>query len=490
MSNLNLIKNKLLRPIDMYGDIINFKIDGSNKTKSLFGGTLSLTTYIIYIAIVYYNIQQFLKKDPQVTLYTQVRGIEVQESIPLNDFKFLVNIIEYNDNGTLQLLKYKPSGNLFSLDDNINGSNDNLGNFTICNESLSYYDEYKNKFKKYGPDKFICNDAFENTTKNVNLGGTLFSDSNNTILSGYLKLNVSSYSEHKMVLFSIINKVPDIRTDEGYSKYNHSIFDYYNGNNIFSVRIKVIKNTMNTDNNLIFNFIESNISIFYTYDIGVYTSYSRQNNDTLNVSIQFEMSNLEYIYQRSYLKFDALLANIFAMTSIVSMIFVIIHYVFNYGTMEYTLIKNLYMFKDGIDELTSMRKPINFKNNDASKHKVWLGISKENTIRKSNFLFFSCKHNINYTKFNIGNSLLEYDMNIIVVMRKLIEYENLKKIILEDYQNNALMSLNSRLIDYTLSADENLKRINKGCQIDAIEFPNENKTSIDNRLIDLFNNRS
>jgi hypothetical protein len=116
MSIRDKLRCKLLEPIDMYGKPISFRINGSDKVKTTYGGALSLLTYFFYIGIFIYNIKSILEKEPQVTLYTQVRKMEEKETIKLNEFKHVVNFAKFTgdrfDEQKIKLIQFTPLGYL------------------------------------------------------------------------------------------------------------------------------------------------------------------------------------------------------------------------------------------------------------------------------------------------------------------------------------------------------------------------------------------
>lgn len=113
-------------------------------------------------------------------------------------------------------------------------------------------------------------------------------------------------------------------------------------------RVEIIftKNTLETDNNLIFNFMANDVKEFFTFDVK-HTEVERlENLAQMEIVFDISFSRFEKNHTRSYEKLDSTLANIQAVTAIIDWLFAMMLGYFNSNSMEKYLANKVYLVQN------------------------------------------------------------------------------------------------------------------------------------------------
>jgi hypothetical protein len=111
------------------------------------------------------------------------------------------------------------------------------------------------------------------------------------------------------------------------------------------VKIDVVltKNTLYSDNNIIYRFVPEKVYTFYTISSVRYTYLDRRSGvSNLGISVEIMQDKYQNIFQRSYSKLDQVLASTLSIYSVFALIFQNLIKFFECGALEYHLIKKLY----------------------------------------------------------------------------------------------------------------------------------------------------
>jgi hypothetical protein len=140
------------------------------------------------------------------------------------------------------------------------------------------------------------------------------------------------------------NSYINIDVPDGHSSYvDTNAYDVDLGLD-YTVSIVATKNTMMTDINTIYEFYPPKVDVFYTFATNIITKTRAVYDKDFNIKVEINLDNYEYIISRSYIKLDAVLANILSMYQILSMIGMTIHKFLSFGKVEYNVMKKLYHF--------------------------------------------------------------------------------------------------------------------------------------------------
>jgi hypothetical protein len=111
------------------------------------------------------------------------------------------------------------------------------------------------------------------------------------------------------------------------------------------------------------------------------------------------------------------------------------------------------------------------------------------TISKFQMLFFICfgkclrKTDLNANYYLIGKEFLNYDLDIEVILKKLNEFENIKKVLFTDSELTQLMKFQNRYLSKE-NCRNKLLRLHEYSNTDFLDFQNEDqKESINNEVV-------
>lgn len=492
------VLNKYLNKIDMYGSNFEFNINGQGSVTSIFGGLLTLSTIILTILLIAYNIYTFVNKpEPIVTSTVQYLDPSNIESISSSNIEVGMGFSIVTNNATPMPIVVKNTeikNNKRKLFDPVAFEPHILGNLKSCNyeenKAKTLLSEKINDRYKADSSKILCSDflgidkivaANNNSKFNVTSEVELVTDPLNTgriyelLVNNVIDLcsidsncndqqymtNLNKDGNHILMIFYKDTYV-SVNIQEGFESkvVTEAITVDYNSN--YNVVFTVKKNTINTDRNILFNFKEKEKMVFHSYAVNVWPreKAASQPKNTMNVNLRFIIDKQDTIYERSYEKVDALIANTYAIYGLIVVICQIIIFIFDIGKVEFFLINNIYGFdiektdkeleskenhgKEVIEignqnrsseisefKTVNKRKSVsgeftnNKTDNDADDDKVL----KRNVFK----LFFDkylgcCCSKSNYRiSLEKAEELLENDLNIITIIKKMIKLEKIEE---------------------------------------------------------------
>lgn len=510
---------RYINKIDMYGGNFEFNINGQGSVTSIFGGLLTLTTIILTVLLIIYNIYTFVNKpEPIVTSTVQYLDPSNIETISSSNIEVGLGYTIVSNNAdpiNISVKNTQIKNNKRKLFDPTIFEPHTLGSLNACqfddNRPKTMLSEKINERYKENSKNILCSDflpidKIEENNKsskfNVTSEVELVTDPLNTgriyelLVNNVIDLcsidkncNDQQYmttlnkdSNHILMVFYKDTFV-SVNKQDGYESkiVTEAITVDYNSN--YNVVFTVKKNTLNTDRNILFNFKEKETIVFHSYQVNVWPreKSATQPKNTMNVNLRFIIDKQDTIYERSYEKVDALIANTYAIYGLIVVICQIIVFVFDIGKVEFFLINNLYGFdtedlekelelkkeqenkvKEINTEYTGANEKIISENSEfkpINNHKKRT-ISKdlnlkdsanvtenndEKVLKRNIFqLFFSkylgcCCSKTKYSScLEKAEELLENDLNIINIIKKMIKLEKIEEEIkLYEKENNS-----------------------------------------------------
>ena len=215
----------------------------------------------------------------------------------------------------------------------------------------------------------------------------------------------------------------------------------------------------------------------------------------INIEINILMPLHFNLIIRSYPKFETFLASMNAIISIILLFSNFLLKIINYGKIDFHLMRNLYYIHqpEALNAETLNRELSNKEKrkqseliinesigkldiNNYSKGKE-INISQQSVLLIESFfkgiefrkqpikwltyLIFCCKNNkkmpTSVNHFFYAQSLLKYDLNILVILKKLIDFENLSEILFDNKQLEAINGIHRRKIYDDMNIEENLR---------------------------------
>jgi hypothetical protein len=481
----------MIKLLDRFGNKVNFNINGKEKIKSTTGGLLSVLLNFLLLAIIIYNIIEFSQNNNPVSNITKrfrnLSEIETLDHNVLNITTFLAStngqVTPFRLNITqseLVQVKLNFSDTTHNLDAYQIGSFIDCANSTYSNPAFASF----NLIKNYS----YCSSI----GRHMQLGGDLLGNRLQYSVDGLLKLNLcelmnctdhgslNTVSNHLLVKMGIYidNRYINVDMPYGSSPFIERTVNEIDLTQDYIIEIQLTKNTMYTDINPIYSFYPPQVDIFYSYVTKLMPKERPDYDFDFNIKIELTNDNYEFVINRSYIKLDSVLAKILSMYQILAMIIAIIHNVLSYGKVEYHVMRKLYDFPTNMPIEPSTKKPpltiirlndieLNNLNNSKEFQKDTFTVDSLNKFNakfsqkplKSGgalliFSMFTCCEKSKNTKFLLKiNSIVDCDLNIIAILKKLLEYEGLKKIVLNDHQRGVLPLLNSRILHQDMDLD-------------------------------------
>jgi hypothetical protein len=518
----------IFKLMDTYSDPPRFNINGETNLKTVIGGILTFFSNFFFVAIFLYNLVYFItSNEPNSVVTRQYRNISEFETLQYNLFN-ITTFMVHSARGMVPV-NFKASSANFSLASmDLNNANQvkltPIGYFKQCSEVNEPYvnnSDISPLFKLFPKDVTYCSE-FSNQA-DITLGGDSFITQSEMYISGNLVINLCDLfgknnctsinylnnisSQYQLKLATVVqNAYTNLNLKEGFSNYFETPMNDIDLSKDYSLEIKVTKNIMETDINPLYDFLPPDRSIYYTLDMKFSEKNRSTNDGKFNLGINIYLDNYEYKIIRTYLKLDAMLANVMSITQMVSMLCMYLNYIYSTGNIEYEIFSKAYDFSilPQDDDKIKVNKAKNLKSSsisnfpmnnliepkDISKQDLKFegklsltdvhlqGIEKlkaklsNRKIKRNKFLLcyvlFPCLFNKQSPKNIIldkASFVLRHEMDIINILRRLIILDNMKHILLSDYQTKGLLMLKSRIINEKVDEKEIIKEMGDNCKL-------------------------
>jgi len=250
---------------------------------------------------------------------------------------------------------------------------------------------------------------------------------------------------------------------DGYTKFSNNYLFPFQINQTANLKITLTDNVIITDSNYFYNINTPENDNFLQYETIEFSSTSKAETLVVNhnqVNMKIELPIYGYKITRNYPKIDSLIASMNGILSIILFVFKLLHSILNYGYVEHHLMKNLYYINDPLvydkDKAVYVKSKISSNNYLKGKEfeKNWF-----QWIIISICLYRNTSESGKY--FLYGKSLLYHDLNILVILRKLLYLESWFEILFDDDQRKAMQGINFRVIDNDMNINEIVSSLNK-----------------------------
>ncbi len=397
------------------------------------------------------------------------------------------------------------------------------GEFVPCNTNNTSKDfsPFITKFQLFGydPSSFYCSTLNNMTSEYLLSGGNIFYTQKEEVLNFYFEIDFCKIDPVNCRNYTLMNQNDlrmfvwykdnyfNVMEPKGYSSFlNTHWFPFIVGKNT-NLYMDLIKNELVTDEAFFLqneekSYFNSFDNVRYTINDKVDTYYSRskdQNIFTFNVYIETPLRFQKYI--RTYSKIDSLFASINVLIALSFMIGRMISMIINLGEIDHYIMKRLYFFNENDEDVLGTLKTKQIKINKNKKKmsespRLYINDLKNLITKKSygknpgtesgdeednpfEYLLKSKKLEKNWmasfmyalglssciklTHPNIlykhGKSLLGYDLNALIILKKLIYFESVMKILLNEDQLGLLKVIRSRYVNVGMNIDEKLNNL-------------------------------
>jgi hypothetical protein len=397
------------------------------------------------------------------------------------------------------------------------------GEFSPCSSNNTSSDFNVKDFKAlgYNVSEIYCTNLNNMTTDHLLSGGNLVYKFKEEVIHFYFEIdsckmnpvnctNTTFMNDNsKVILMMFKDNYFNVMEPKGFTSFLNTYFlPFRTGKNI-DLYIDLIKNELITDNSLFLkneeksNFIsfdnirQFNNDKFKTF----YTQNDKDTISTLNVYIQTPLKYQKYI--RTYSKIDSLFASVNVLIALSFMIGRVVSMIINLGEIDHYIMKRLYFFNENDEDVletikTEQIKICKIKKKVSDSPRLLINDFNSLIIKKTNLKnratncgdeednpfeylvkmknleknWISCflyviglSDCIKLTKPNIlykhGKSLLKYDLNAILILKKLIFFESVLKVLFNEDQLNLLKVIRARYINAGMNIEEKLTKLNE-----------------------------
>ena len=287
-------------------------------------------------------------------------------------------------------------------------------------------------------------------------------------------------------------------------------------NQISNIQFYMVLNEIITYDNLFFNYPSQNKTYFTYESFQFSTTPNITNSTTLFVNIHVEIPIYKRVITRIYPKIDSVFAGINAFSLIIVFIAKLIIQVCNYGNIDFHLMRNLYYIDDpdiydekskvffkkkfgnqfdkirriSLNKISQPDKDIKINPNKNKKGLVireednyemddidnYLEKTKYNYLKKFlkgrhfeknrlKWIFYICcpksNYDISIEYFMSGKAMLMHDLNILVILKKLINIEKIYTLLFDDYELETMNGLQNRVIFKKMKPQESIANYQK-----------------------------
>jgi hypothetical protein len=510
---------KILKAFDLFPSQIDLNINGKGIKKTVKGGIISIISIVFFFVIFFYlTFRFFNNRKPSIIFEKQYQKDMKPYLVDSKIFQMVMGLTDLSKNQK----ELKAQNNALIQNDinlKIGGENsfEVIGEYVNCDNihnSSEILNEYVELYPETNDTYLVC---LKSNLNNIFLGGS-FTDSkryysiDSYIILDFCKIdnnckNLSQLSEN-IYLYTILtyDKYFNMSDPLGYSIFVSSILGDIDLNR--NIEIKAIMNI-----NKIYRYSNfyneelTEMSEFLSYENSQLSTIPKtdKNTNTTFIKISVELSSNINKYKLYYPKIDTLISSINGIFTVIFLCGKYITFLLNSGNLEYFMIKRLYyirnersnfkrIIKDKIKENLNNNTDFVDKNkliNNLSSGKViTFNLKDENfqkfikgqTLKKGIFSylislirFFPDKFKYN-NYFFIGKKLLNHDLNLVLMIKKLIHLEVVMRILFNSNDIESIKAIHPRELyttdnlDKTIKCSNNLFFYNEGNEKDNLLF--------------------
>jgi hypothetical protein len=349
-----------LKSIDIFGQGIELRIGKDKKSKTNLGGILSIIMAGMLLAMFSLNVGDVLnRKNPQISVEQQVSADYPNLVLDQQTFPFSISLTNNGNRGV-----YKPNYFKYSV---------RLKSGLTTADSLNETEyELVNCTKKYFPR------VSEDLYNSLNMNQNLCINNQNITISGswskdyiaYLVLKISickdsascapideikRYLKDSTWFWNIYFQNTNINPQSFEDPVKYTLMNFYKMIKLDSYKIiefYMRPQTLKSDEGLFFETNNLNHSIAYDYDI-----FDEGTFDDSNTLVEFNIlvSKNNFVYHRTYIKVQNILASVGGLSTLIRTSFLIICYIFSIVKRDEVILNKIFEF-DLRDEADDYRR--------------------------------------------------------------------------------------------------------------------------------------
>lgn len=368
---------KLIKRADIFNHKFRFNVNGNKAVYTLEGGILSIVYYLLSMLVFFFNLYNtYSDNSPFFANQVLLRNLSKTEIIPKSayDMAFGVYIADYLDSNIKILVPVDPNTFLNKKIEIFNSSYTFLPTF-------AYKDEVAGIAENCHPNPDFSQISVLINTICLNFNKPTYEQGGYIMSTGFEKkletkissdicelidireyyslklsnqLDVESYKKKctedlatnynpVTIGLKFNSELLDITTDQGFSRFpltKYQEYDYYSQKLI--IKIELIKSTLITDPNSIYNFIPSTTSVFYSRSVTFDSTPKSIPDYSLDIRFTFVINEFENVISRSYNKIDNVLANILSVIQLIYLVMKFIMHFLSHNSLENEIIRSLY----------------------------------------------------------------------------------------------------------------------------------------------------
>jgi hypothetical protein len=359
--------NHLITSIDQFGQGIELRIDKLVKSKTFFGGLLTILMQILLFLMFYFSAQDiFYHTNPRISIEQKINQ-ELPE-ILMDRFSFPISFsLTYN--GNFALYKPKYFNYYISLrygETTAEKLKEEFLNFTNCKKEF-FPLVTQQAYDKLNMDQNLCVPG-----QNISMSGGWRSHYIN-----YMSLRISictgephcapydeivDYLKTNTFFWNIYYMHTNVNPQNFTSPIAYNIFNYYKLIKLGSYKMTEIyirSQTLRSDDGFMFQTYKYIDTLAFDYDVNDDSAI----NDTFTlVDFQFYVSPNTFIYHRKYMKIQEVLANVGGLANLLKILFVLSCYIFSVVKRDEIILNKIFEFDlrhQGINQDNNSSKYMN-----------------------------------------------------------------------------------------------------------------------------------
>jgi len=541
--------SRFIKKFDIFQFEAKLNIDGNEKKSTLIGGFCSILLFLLSFILVIINFTIYFMNIKPSIINT---SIFIKNKLPIEvsldrfsiiqyffDANFMPIVFPIKQNSIYnQLVSYENGKPIFTINP--------VGINKMCkNTTLNSFYEYGEKYYSNVFLASLCANYYKIT--NISLGGDPVLSTKQSKLFDVMIFNLCNDTD----LATVCNNSTELLKKMQLKPYTISIIyeNYYFEPNVpigFSnftdysrftstsnkdllVTITLIKNTVISDDNLLFGFLSPKNYTFYSISKVEYVESDRVSNiSNLQIKKVYELDPINMICFRSYGKMDAILASTLSIVGLIKMFFQVFLNFYHSENISSYLIKRLYFFENekeieklfdlnkseiinpisksspNLDELEKIQAnqdetlKIKIINTHIDSLKPFSKLINQDLFNQAisfkglsmkYFLFKICicrrdpRFYDSWRLYFIAKKILKYDLNIVNIIKKLIEFETAKELIFNKNQLKFMKIIYNRRINNLVDTEFLSKELDDklyDMNINRKEYLNEHSSSYNN----------
>jgi hypothetical protein len=382
--------NRVIKNMDLFGQGIELRIDKFSKSKTIFGGLLTIIMIFMLFFMFYITSQDvFNKTNPKISLEQQVNKELSPLNLDKNTFPLSFSLMI---NGNFAI--YKPNYFNYYISRRYGKTTDpalieDFYNITQCRK------EFFPKVTQEEYDKLNMNQNLCVEDQNITLAGGWNSD-----YISYLSLRIAictgsdqcapyeeivDFIQSNTFFWNLFYMNTNINPQNFTDPISYNIFNYYKLAKLGSFKLTELfirPQTLKSDNGFIFQSISHLNSLSYDFDN--YDDSAIDDSLTL-VDFEFLVSPNIFIYHRNYIKIQEVLASVGGLANLLRILFVILCYTFSIVKRDEIILNKLFEFDLNQKKSLLMYATSKINNKNIKDQKASIDFVEDSNNKLKNF---------------------------------------------------------------------------------------------------------